>query len=481
MTMSNFQNNPEDIFNSITAIKQDELFLQIPEGYIKSVRERVKECFPKTIQHRCLLNLVASRFLVDWLQITYPELAKQVFLELEENILFTIWQFVNGTPVIVNTHDIRLIILPEESWDFSEFIIPQEWVDIPRFRGDYFLPVGVDLETNWLRFYGFLPRETIKTRAEYNPNLYHYQCSSQLIERDINLMLLYSKYQPSSEKELVYMPELSLEDKDKLIAKLEGIDCDFIRHRLDFGEWMALFADDNYRTLLYQKYQPINLSEWLENKLPVTRRGWLNLHSNGGEINWITPPQLVSLGKVSMRSNSLSSLLEDIYKTKDEKKLRIAAQKLGRVAGEYNLKKEEILKGLSYIINQSQDEETRWLAAESICQLKPGHAYGGLWCGKRLNLGVELGGLSLTIVMGILPKSAKQNSIFLRVYPSEKSSRLPTGLRVRILDENTEVFKELIAREGDVLLQYKFWGNKGEVFWIQIQYLSSQLTEAFIV
>ncbi|HIK36981.1 MAG TPA: DUF1822 family protein [Geminocystis sp. M7585_C2015_104] len=96
-------------------------------------------------------------------------------------------------------------------------------------------------------------------------------------------------------------------------------------------------------------------------------------------------------------------------------------------------------------------------------------------------MGVELGGLSLTIVMGILSKSANQNSIFLRLYPTDKSSRLPAGLILRILDGNTEVFKELIAREGDILLQYKFWGNKGEVFWIQIQYQSSQLAEAFII
>ncbi|MDW8116734.1 MAG: DUF1822 family protein [Geminocystis sp.] len=478
--MNNSQNTPGDIFDSPTAIQQDKSFLPIPEECIKTVRERVKKCFPKTVQSRCLLNLLASCLTGDWLKKIYPELANQIFLELEENSLFSIWQFVNGSPIIVKSHNIRLIVLPEESGDFSEFIIPQEWVDIPRFRGDYFLPVLVDLEGNRLRVYGFVSRQRLKRQAEYNSNLYQYHCPSRLIEREINPTLLYSKYLPSSEEELVYIPDFSSEEKEKLMARLEAIDCDVIRCRLDFGEWTALFADDNYRLLLYQKYQPINLGEWLEKELHQTCRGWQKLQDLNEEINWIIPRYLTPLYPVSMRSNSVLNL-EDIYGTKDEGKLRIAAQKLSIISRRYSSNKEKILKALNYIITNSQDEETRWLAAEGIWQLKPNHPHAGLWYGKRFNLGVELGGLSLTIVMGILSKSANQNSIFLRLYPTDKSSHLPAGLILRILDGNTEVFKELIAREGDILLQYKFWGNKGEVFWIQIQYQSSQLAEAFTI
>ncbi len=53
------------------------------------------------------------------------------------------WQFVNGSVLELNGK--RIVLLPSKAIDRSELVIPQEWVDIPAWAGDYFMAVQIDL------------------------------------------------------------------------------------------------------------------------------------------------------------------------------------------------------------------------------------------------------------------------------------------------------------------------------------------------
>lgn len=460
-----------------TAFNSEDLWLKFSPQDEKIALEKAKNFASVNEQNRACINYLASNCLLKFLKITYPDLISEIDLEFHEHNLYSIWQFVNGTPILFQNNSLisrRLILLPEESQDLSEFNIPQEWIDIPQFRGDYFLPVQVNLDTRWLRFVGFNTYNHIKQYAIYNQNFAYYTLSENFLEKDLNLLFLYEKYQLFTTPEYEALPQFSNAEKNQFMESLGEVESSRVRHHLSFIYWASLFVDQSYRLSLYKKYQPVSLGAWLEhNFYQAYSQGWQNLTDLVDSLNFITSPS-----GIMMRSGQIN--LEQIYQIHDEKQLKVAAQKLS-VLPINSVHKNQVLQALNYIMSQSHDDETRWHAAEGIWRLEPNHPNAGLWCGKRINLGLEMGDLSLALVFGILPKSDSQNSLFFRLYATNNNHILPSNLTVKIMNEETEVFKELVAREGDRILQYKFWGNKGEFFWIQINYLSNQISEAFII
>ncbi|MTF40087.1 DUF1822 family protein [Cyanobacterium aponinum] len=461
-----------------TAFNSEDLWLKFSDKEYNLAMEKAKNFASLAEQHQALINFLASNCLIKWLNMTYGDLISQVNFEFEDKDLFSIWQFVNGTPLIINNLSRRLIVLPEECEDLSEFNIPQEWLDIPQLRGDYFLPVQVNLETGWLRFYGFTTYEYIKKYSYYNRYFAYYILPEHFLDDDLNLIFLFEKYQLFNHVEYQALPQFSSVEKRQFIEQLNNIEASRVRHHLNFVQWAALFADKSCRLSLYKKYQPISLGSWLENNFyQAYSQGWQNLTDLMDSLNFITSSPSVSNNGIVMRSGNVN--LEYIYQINDEKQLKVAAQRLS-VLPTNSVHKNQVLQALNYIMSRSHDDETRWHAAEGIWRLEPNNPNAGLWCGKRLNLGVEMGDLSLALVIGVLPKSDSQNSIFFRLYPTN-NHLLPANLNVQIMDEETKVFKQLTSREGDRILQYKFWGNKGEFFWIQMNYHSTQLSEAFII
>ncbi len=479
MTFSNINLINIMSLDLFTAFNSEDLWLNFSQKEEKLALEKAKNFACVNEQNRAFINSLASHCLLKFLKMTYRDIVREIDLELDDLNLYSIWQFVNGTPILINNNSPRLILLPEESQDLSEFNIPQEWIDIPQLRGDYFLPVQVNLDTRWLRFLGFTAYDYIKQYGFYNHNFAYYTLSENFLEKDLNLLFLYEKYHLFNQVEYQALPQFSNAEKNQFMESVQDVESSKVRHHLSFVHWASLFVDQSYRLSLYKKYQPILLGTWLEhNFYQAYSQGWQNLTDLIDSFNLITSPSPMSSNGIIMRSGQIN--LEQIYQIHDEKQLKVAAQKLS-VLPTNSVHKNQVLQALNYIMSQSHDDETRWHAAEGIWRLEPNNPNAGLWCGKRLNLGIDMGDLSLALVIGVLPKSDTQNSIFFRLYATNNNHVLPTNLTVKILNDETDVFKELVARGGDRLLQYKFWGNKGEFFWVQINYHSNQLSEAFVI
>ncbi|TAG39467.1 MAG: DUF1822 family protein, partial [Oscillatoriales cyanobacterium] len=67
------------------------------------------------------------------------------------------WEVVNGTAFQIG--ETRLILIPSDETELEEFCVPQEWVDIPNWSADYYLPVQVNLDGDdgecWIELCGF--------------------------------------------------------------------------------------------------------------------------------------------------------------------------------------------------------------------------------------------------------------------------------------------------------------------------------------
>ena len=78
---------------------------------------------------------------LQWLQ---EDLTPQVKVCLTTASVSSSQKLVNPNTVIIDS--MKLIWVPQHTIDLSEFPVPQEWVDIPSWVGDYYLVVQIEAE-----------------------------------------------------------------------------------------------------------------------------------------------------------------------------------------------------------------------------------------------------------------------------------------------------------------------------------------------
>ena len=82
----------------------------------------------------------------------------------------SIWEVVNGTAIQIG--ETRLVLIPSDEGDLEELCVPQEWVDIPNWSADYYLPVQVDLDGDedecWVEVCGFATHRQLKDQGTYS-------------------------------------------------------------------------------------------------------------------------------------------------------------------------------------------------------------------------------------------------------------------------------------------------------------------------
>jgi hypothetical protein len=183
--------------------------------------------------------------------------------------------------------------------------------------------------------------------------------------------------------------------------------------------------------------QVVNLHNWLEGIV---------------EAGWQTIDELFVTREISLASAFRSRTLRFRGKTKPE---------------------------LIQILQTTQDEETRWQAAESLWELDPNHPASGV---RRVaDLGFHLAGYAVALMVAVLPKRDRSMSILLRVYPLASQSHLPLGLQLMVLDEAGNTFSEVPAREQDNYIQFKFTADSGDRFSVKVALDEASITENFLV
>lgn len=183
--------------------------------------------------------------------------------------------------------------------------------------------------------------------------------------------------------------------------------------------------------------QLVNLHNWLEGIV---------------EAGWQTIDQLFVTREVSLASAFRSRTLRFRGKTKQE---------------------------LIQILQTTQDEETRWQAAESLWELDPNHPASGV---RRVaDLGFHLAGYAVALMVAVLPKRDRSMAILLRVYPLASQSHLPLGLQLTVLDEAGNIFSEVPAREQDNYIQFKLTADSGDRFSVKVALNKASITEHFLV
>ena len=248
INFNQINNQNEVIMQNIEELKNfypDHQWIEISEQD-KEEAEANTRCYAnQTGRNYAFVNYLCHKVFSKWVK-EYQEIESNNKVFSSDNNLARIWQFINGS--VVNIHDKRLILIPSDATDLEGFEVQQEWVDIPNLAGDYYLPVRVDLERNYLHIWGFISRKNLQKRADYDKLDKLYIVSSGDVIDDIEtLWIALELYEEKGDFEA--LPSLTESEAAKLIKTYSQPLPYSPRLKDNFQEWMAL----------------LNEKEWLKN------------------------------------------------------------------------------------------------------------------------------------------------------------------------------------------------------------------------
>ncbi|MEH1945139.1 MAG: DUF1822 family protein [Nostoc sp.] len=397
---------------------KNQLLLQIPISIQQQAWKDAQQHSHKLAQYSAYLNRICLYTFVDWLN---NQLSDQVLTNYSiypsEDGLCSILEVVNGTAIGIDTR--RIILIPNENIDSESLRVPQEWIDIPTFVGDYYLAVQIDLEANvdecTLTVQGFATHRQVKQLSKYDPRDRTYILSTDQLIASLTAMQLTLGTQ--MREEVPELPILSEPDAQSLLEMLGDTSIYSPRLRVDipFAQWAALLNNDEWRQQLYlrrtgrlatkSKVKTNNLNKWLQNTFGD---GW----------------------------QSLNTLFN---------------QESGNLV--YSFRNNEV-------------------AAKGI-------SIDGI---KLIDLGMQLSNQSVALLVGLTPETDGKVAVRVQLHPAKGQTYLPPNIKLALFSQSESILQEIQSRIQDNFIQLKrFICPPGKTFKIQVSIDEFRVTEEFVI
>ncbi|MEH2252203.1 DUF1822 family protein [Nostoc sp.] len=190
------------------------------------------------------------------------------------------WELVNGIALTLDA--IRLVLIPSEVIDLSELRVPQEWVDIPSWVGDYYLAVQVEPDEGYVRVWGYCSHEKLKNQGSYDASDRTYSLDATDIINDINVLVMARQLCPEepTRSAIEEIPSLSPQQAQNLIARLGNPEILTPRQEIPFQLWGGLIQHSGWRQNLYQRrlglLEQWSVLQWLQSGVSQVAKaaGW---------------------------------------------------------------------------------------------------------------------------------------------------------------------------------------------------------------
>jgi Protein of unknown function (DUF1822) len=226
-------------------------------------------------QWRATINQMCWDTVLLWVQEEYARAVKPASLNVWKNV----WEFVNGTKI--EGAEINWVMIPSTAIDQTELRVPQEWVDIPAWKADYYFAVRVSPDANELLIWGYTTHYQLKTQGKYDGADRTYSLTEDDLIQDMNVLWV-SEQMPDSEilqADTASISPLSIAQAQSLLERLGNPAVIFPRLAVPFSLWAALITHPAWRQQLYERRQgntPNSVSQWLQAGLSswAERAGW---------------------------------------------------------------------------------------------------------------------------------------------------------------------------------------------------------------
>jgi hypothetical protein len=234
-----------------------------------------------TSRYQGYINELCLSAILPWLQ---EDFAKQAKVWPTATALTSIWELVNGTAVTVGAT--RFILVPGETIDLSELRVPQEWVDLPSWAGDYYLAVQVAEDEGYVRVWGYSTHAQLKDKGNYDPGDRTYSLDGTDLNGDITVLAVARELCPDAPTRaaIPQLPTLPQEQAQNLITRLGKSEILTPRLAIPFQLWGALIEHGGWRQSLYQQRLGIpeqwSILQWLQSGVSQAAEnlGWGRLN-----------------------------------------------------------------------------------------------------------------------------------------------------------------------------------------------------------
>ena len=428
INFNQINNQNEVIMQNIEELKNfypDHQWIEISEQD-KEEAEANTRCYAnQTGRNYAFVNYLCHKVFSKWVK-EYQEIESNNKVFSSDNNLARIWQFINGS--VVNIHDKRLILIPSDATDLEGFEVQQEWVNIPNLAGDYYLPVRVDLEKNYLHIWGFISRKNLQKRADYDKLDKLYIVSSGDVIDDIEtLWIALELYEEKGDFEA--LPSLTESEAAKLIKTYSQPLPYSPRLKGNFQEWMALLNEKEWlknldlEMLIKSPDRPLIIFlEQLYQTEPAKIRTKPTLKKQEKAIyrSGLPIPSKIE----NYRDFPLNGVILDTEEKIDRAIKNLLAKSVQEIVPE-NLEREDIL--LDLLLNGKQEisgqaAEIFWAIASCLPSPKTREIH---------TKEIEISGHLLLANIAFIKAPSQRIAVLLRVHSQLPDSLLPNGLTLQ--------------------------------------------------
>ncbi len=444
---------------NLSQIYSEHLWLEISNSDLELARPNPQNYSNDTGRNYAFFNRLCLNAFLHWCQENL-ELEPAVFPN--EEVLPMLWEFFTGCGI--NLYGKRLVLIPTDAIDMADFAVPQEWVDIPNLAADYYLPVQIDLENRSVHFWGFVSRSTLKAKADFDSIYRLYYVEGDWVIP--NLEMLEGASNLRDEKgQVVPLTTLSNGEAENLMVKLSEPSPYSPRLKAKFEKWGALLNESRWLQQLYEiRTVGFNLSKWLDGIV---------------EAGWQTFDEWLNAKIPAFRSKQVKGIELD------------SPEKIKRAVSQFRNSQSEVVvpndiedrEALVHLLQHTHDETVRWKAAEYLWTIDPNYPNPAIR--RVMDLGVQLMGHPIALMIAVLRKLDGKIAVLLRAYSMGGQTKLPPDLKLIVLDENGDPIPRLEAvsrsQPLDDYIALYFTADVGDRFSICLTLEDTTITEQFVV
>jgi hypothetical protein len=254
-------------------INSHQLYLEIPQS------SQLQESHYSTAggYQRASINQLCLQAFLPWFR---EEIAASARVYPHLAALPSFWEVVNGTAITFDGD--RLILIPTLAIDDDELRVPQEWVDIPEWAGDYYVAVQVNPDDGWIKIVGYTTHHNLKTKGVYDRVDRTYSLEIDDLISDINVLWVIRQVNSPEvlRAEIAPLTPITTTQAENLLQRLGNADVKFPRLAVPFSLWGALLVNGGWRQKLCDRRQglpeQLSIPQWLQaNVANLTQQlGW---------------------------------------------------------------------------------------------------------------------------------------------------------------------------------------------------------------
>ena len=246
------------MFSSHKLVTDYSQCLRLPVSHFihKDAWEKAQTHSNAIARQNAFLNYISLYTMINWFtdEEAEPEAnIDQPTIYPGEDSLSSIWELVNGAAIALGEK--KIVIIPCDIEDSEEFIVPQEWVDIAEWAGDYYLCVQVKTEEDEcsIEVYGFTTHRYLKSVGDYNANDRTYKLALNSLAENLAIMKIAFPLQMRTE--IPELPKLSEFEAEKLLEVFSNSSIYTPRLRvkdMSFEQWAGFIVNQHWRQQLYE-------------------------------------------------------------------------------------------------------------------------------------------------------------------------------------------------------------------------------------